>query len=137
MLLQGESTKKEGRDDELHGEGSAVFGAEQKRLRQSQRRRHGRPGRGGLAGCAPNKVEPAKKDEAADARNITDGTWVTAACWHNCGGRCLNKALVKDGVVIRQKTDDTHEDSPDYPQQRACVRGRAQRNHVLLSLIHI
>ena len=45
MLLQGESTKKEGRDDELHGEGSAVFGAEQKRLRQSQRRRHGRPGR--------------------------------------------------------------------------------------------
>ena len=55
---------------------------------------------GGLAGCAPNKVEPAKKDEAADARNITDGTWVTAACWHNCGGRCLNKALVKDGVVI-------------------------------------
>ena len=86
---------------------------------------------GGLAGCAPNKVEPAKKDEAADARNITDGTWVTAACWHNCGGRCLNKALVKDGVVIRQKTDDTHEDSPDYPQQRACVRGRAQRNHVL------
>ena len=86
---------------------------------------------GGLAGCAPNKVEPAKENEAADARNITDGTWVTAACWHNCGGRCLNKALVKDGVVIRQKTDDTHEDSPDYPQQRACVRGRAQRNHVL------
>jgi anaerobic dimethyl sulfoxide reductase subunit A len=59
-----------------------------------------------------------------------EGKWVTAACWHNCGGRCLNKALVVDGVVVRQKTDDTHEDSPDYPQQRGCHRGRAQRFHV-------
>lgn len=56
-----------------------------------------------------------------------NGTWVAAACWHNCGGRCLNKALVVDGICIRQKTDDTHEDSPQYPQQRACVRGRAQQ----------
>ena len=29
---------------------------------------------------------------------------------------------VKDGAVIRQKTDDTHEDSFDYPQQRGCAR---------------
>ena len=60
-----------------------------------------------------------------------DGKWITASCWHNCGGRCLNKALVVDGVVVRQKTDDTHIDTPDYPQQRACVRGRSQRQHVL------
>lgn len=53
-----------------------------------------------------------------------------AACWHNCGGRCLNKVLVQDGVVVRQKTDDTHEDSPDYPQQRGCLRGRSQRKQV-------
>jgi len=59
------------------------------------------------------------------------GEWVTAACWHNCGGRCLNKALVKDGVVVRQKTDDTHPDSPDFPQQRGCARGRSQRQQVL------
>lgn len=59
-----------------------------------------------------------------------EGVWRTAACWHNCGGRCLNKVLVKDGVVIRQKTDDTHSDSPDYPQQRACIRGRSQRQQV-------
>ena len=87
---------------------------------------------GGLVGCAA-KEKPEKKDDQPEVvtRNITDGQWVTAACWHNCGGRCLNKVLVKDGVVVRQKTDDTHEDSPDYPQQRACVRGRAQRNHVL------
>ncbi|MBM4763398.1 molybdopterin-dependent oxidoreductase [Bacillus sp. B15-48] len=59
-----------------------------------------------------------------------EGIWKTAACWHNCGSRCLNKVLVKDGVVIRQKTDDTHEDSPDFPQQRGCLRGRSQRKHV-------
>ncbi len=59
-----------------------------------------------------------------------NGEWVPAACWNNCGGRCLNKALVVDGVVVRQKTDDTHEDTPDWLQQRACVRGRARRAEV-------
>ena len=59
--------------------------------------------------------------------NEAGGTWVAAACWHNCGGRCMNKVMVKDGVVVRQKTDDTHEDSFDYPQQRGCVRGKAQQ----------
>jgi len=59
-----------------------------------------------------------------------EGKWVTASCWHNCGGRCLNKALVVDGIVTRQKTDDTHPDSPDYPQQRGCARGRSQRHQV-------
>ena len=56
-----------------------------------------------------------------------DGEWISAACWHNCGGRCMNKVMVKDGAVIRQKTDDTHEDSIEYPQQRGCVRGKAQQ----------
>lgn len=35
--------------------------------------------------------------------------------------------MVQDGVVVRQKTDDTHEDSVEYPQQRGCVRGKAQQ----------
>ncbi|MBR5475105.1 MAG: molybdopterin-dependent oxidoreductase [Lachnospiraceae bacterium] len=55
------------------------------------------------------------------------GKWISAACWHNCGGRCMNKVMVKDGAVVRQKTDDTHEDSFAYPQQRGCVRGKAQQ----------
>lgn len=79
-----------------------------------------------LPGCGLVKVDAAKAAELASK----EGTWISAACWHNCGGRCLNKALVVDGVVIRQKTDDTHEDSPDYPQQRGCLRGRAQRQQV-------
>jgi len=80
----------------------------------------------GLAGCGNGLTEVSTEE----ARQIAEkeGTWITAACWHNCGGRCLNKALVQDGVVIRQKTDDTHPDSPDYPQQRGCARGRSQRH---------
>ncbi len=78
-----------------------------------------------LMGCA-NTLVPVSTDQVTS----TDAKWISAACWHNCGGRCLNKALLQDGVVIRQKTDDTHPDSPDYPQQRACVRGRSQRNQV-------
>ncbi|MFZ5817220.1 MAG: molybdopterin-dependent oxidoreductase [Bacillota bacterium] len=73
------------------------------------------------------KVGPATADAAAAPE---EGKWITAACWHNCGGRCLNKVLVKDGVVVRQKTDDSHPDSPDYPQQRGCARGRSQRKQV-------
>jgi anaerobic dimethyl sulfoxide reductase subunit A len=100
-----------------------------------------------LAGCQSSSVEDttaAETTTAAATEATTEaavshpesddvesqGKWITASCWHNCGGRCLNKALVVDGVVVRQKTDDTHEDTPDYPQQRACVRGRAQRQHV-------
>ncbi len=59
-----------------------------------------------------------------------EGRWITAACWHNCGGRCLNKAYVVDGTVLRMKTDDTHPDEPDFPQQRGCPRGRSQRMQV-------
>ena len=59
-----------------------------------------------------------------------ESKWVAAACWHNCGGRCLLKAQVVNGVVTRVKTDDTHADSPEWFQQRACSRGRAQRQLV-------
>lgn len=64
------------------------------------------------------------------AEQAPEGKWIPAACWGNCGGRNLNKAYVVDGVVVRQKTDDTHPDSPDFPQQRACARGRSQRRRV-------
>ena len=80
-------------------------------------------GSGGLAQVA----------NAAEADTAVSGEekWTPAACWHNCGGRCLNKALVVDGVVVRQKTDDLKEDSDDAPQQRACLRGRSQQMQAL------
>ncbi|MBP2637451.1 MAG: anaerobic dehydrogenase, typically selenocysteine-containing [Firmicutes bacterium] len=80
-----------------------------------------------LPGCGLQKVSSDRLEELAKK----EGEWITAACWHNCGGRCLNKAYVAEGVVIRQKTDDTHPDSPDYPQQRGCARGRSHRKMVL------
>ncbi len=80
-----------------------------------------------LPGCALQKTDAGKIEELSKK----EGEWVTAACWHNCGGRCLNKAYVVDGVFIRQKTDDTHPDSPDFPQQRGCARGRAQGRMVM------
>ncbi len=100
-----------------------------------------------LVGCGNNVVETegtteGAKDTTAEATTEaspdhvipadveSQGKWIPAACWHNCGGRCQNKALVVDGIVVRQKTDDTHEDSPLFPQQRSCVRGRSQRNHI-------
>ncbi|MBR5473835.1 MAG: molybdopterin-dependent oxidoreductase [Lachnospiraceae bacterium] len=76
-------------------------------------------------------AEPTTGEVSPEHSAIVDieegGKWVSAACWHNCGGRCMNKVMVKDGAVVRQKTDDTHEDSWDYPQQRGCVRGKAQQ----------
>ncbi len=74
---------------------------------------------GTLYGCDSRVAET---DAAASAEGAE---WKTIACLHGCGTRCLNQALVKDGVVIRQKTDDTHEDSIEYPQFRGCLRGRA------------
>jgi len=77
-------------------------------------------------GCTPqSKVVVADPSLPEDLE--AGGTWIPAPCWHNCGGRCVNKVMVKEGVVIRMKTDDSHEDTPEYPQQRACVRGKAQQ----------
>lgn len=60
-----------------------------------------------LTACAPATSDLAATGEDAEAahpvgRDIVSGEWKTAACWHNCGGRCLNKVLVQDGVVVRQ-----------------------------------
>jgi anaerobic selenocysteine-containing dehydrogenase len=43
---------------------------------------------------------------------------------HNCGGRCLLKAHIRDGVIVRLETDDRPDVVAD-PQLRACTRGRA------------
>ncbi len=48
----------------------------------------------------------------------------------NCGGRCLVKAHVKDGTIVRISTDDANEDTLTCPQIRACLRGRSYRQFV-------
>ncbi len=62
--------------------------------------------------------------------NSSEGRWIAAPCWHNCGGRCSVKVLVKDGRVIRSKTDDTHPDSWEHPQSRSCALGHAMRQQI-------
>ena len=47
-----------------------------------------------------------------------------AHCSH-CGGTCLLKVHVKNGLITRIETDDGEE-----PQYRACARGRAMRQRV-------
>ncbi|WP_042349442.1 molybdopterin-dependent oxidoreductase [Bacillus massiliigorillae] len=78
-------------------------------------------------GSSENKL--ATVAEAAK-KGSKEGKWVPAACWFNCGGKCYNAAYVVDNVVVRQKTDDTHPDSPDFPQQRGCLRGRSQQQQI-------
>jgi len=48
----------------------------------------------------------------------------TAACY-DCGGRCVIKVHVKDGIATRIEADDGQE-----PQLRACARGWALRRQV-------
>lgn len=55
------------------------------------------------------------------------GKWVAAACPHNCGGKCLVRAYVKDGVILRQKTDDFNSDDEINRQQRCCLKGWSQQ----------
>jgi anaerobic dimethyl sulfoxide reductase subunit A len=50
---------------------------------------------------------------------------VMTACSSHCGGRCLLKVHVRDGMITRIETDDGEE-----PQLRACVRCRAYRQRV-------
>ena len=93
----------------------------------------------GLSGCASagtaEGAQPANADGshvvASDARIVgEEGTWVPIHCHQNCNQMCLNMGYVVDGVVIRQKTDDSREDRFDCPQQRGCLRGRSLRQQV-------
>jgi anaerobic dimethyl sulfoxide reductase subunit A len=50
---------------------------------------------------------------------------IKTGCCHDCGGRCVLKAHVKNGKIIHFETDNDEE-----PQLRACMRGRAYKQRV-------
>ena len=52
-------------------------------------------------------------------------TIIPTLCAMHCGGNCLLKVHVKDGIITRIETDDGEE-----PQLRACLRGRVYRKVV-------
>jgi len=60
-------------------------------------------------------------------RNLPEHTVITS-CPHDCGGRCVLRVHVADGVITRITTDNGSE-----PQLRACARGRAYRQRVYAS----
>jgi anaerobic dimethyl sulfoxide reductase subunit A len=55
---------------------------------------------------------------------------IPTGCAHNCGGRCVLKAHVQDGVIVRITSDTDRPDDAIDPQLRACVRGRSYRRRV-------
>lgn len=49
---------------------------------------------------------------------------------HNCGGRCIIKAHVKNNRVMRISTEDDIPDTEKMPQLRGCLRCRSYRNRM-------
>jgi len=56
-------------------------------------------------------------------------TVVTSTCGHNCGGRCVVNAHVRDGRIVRISTDPRKWTS-EVPPLHACVRGFGQLERV-------
>ncbi len=81
-----------------------------------------------LMGSAENRLRAVAGAEFAEGE--AGARWHSVPCWHNCGGRCVNKVLMKDGVPLRQKTDDAREDSWEHPQLRGCPIGRSAQQLV-------
>src|SRR5256712_4206325 len=56
-------------------------------------------------------------------------TVVTSTCGHNCGGRCVVNAHVRDGRIVKISTDPRRW-TPELPPLHACVRGFGQVERV-------
>jgi len=54
---------------------------------------------------------------------------VTSTCGHNCGGRCVVNAHVRDGRIVKISTDPRTW-TPEMPPLHACVRGFGQMERV-------
>ena len=70
----------------------------------------------------PSVAAPAVQASASEERMVRTG-----CPSHNCGGRCLLRVYVKEGVITRIESDDRQPDSVENPQLRACPRGLAYR----------
>lgn len=90
----------------------------------------------GLASLSATSLFPLKEVAAAvnaAANDIEKITW--SACTVNCGSRCPVRVVSKNGQVIRIETDNTGNPcscafGKDFPQVRACIRGRSIRQRL-------
>lgn len=65
---------------------------------------------------------------AADETAVQEGGQIlTTSCVHNCGSRCILRAEVKDGTIVRLLPDQDFPDTFEKPRAIACLRGRSQR----------
>ena len=89
-----------------------------------------------LASCGGSKgVSSLFEEKQTPPVPAIAGTLVAGAAPHNCGGRCVTKAYVENGVVKRFVTDERADrniidGSGDDPQRRACPRCRAQKGYM-------
>jgi anaerobic dimethyl sulfoxide reductase subunit A len=87
---------------------------------------------GGLTACGGDSGDDTAVVGGGGPQDNPDallegGEWVVAPCINCFATRCVNKVYVKDGIVLRQKTEDTHPHSIEYPQFRSCIKGRSMR----------
>lgn len=86
-----------------------------------------------LGTAAGFSVSPVSQAVAAAAADMETVTW--SACSINCGSRCILRCVSKKGRVIRIETDNTGDPNAgvtgkDFPQVRACHRGRSIRQRL-------
>ena len=83
-------------------------------------------GTAALAGGLNFGLKTVEKAAAATPEEV-----MTVGCYHNCGGRCILGAVVKDGTVTRLVPDPTTEEDPIHnPRAIPCLRGRSQIHRV-------
>jgi len=85
-------------------------------------------GTAALAGGLNFGLKTVEKAAAAGEEQV-----LTVGCYHNCGGRCILGAVVKDGTVVRLVPDPTpskDEDLATNPRAIPCLRGRSQTRRV-------
>ncbi len=70
-------------------------------------------------------ADSVKKEHKVKTTEESAERVITTTCASHCGGTCVLKVHVKEGVITRIETDDGEE-----PQLRACWRGRAYRQRV-------
>lgn len=87
-----------------------------------------------LIGGASVSNKLIQKASAETAASNVEELVIPTCSTLNCGGKCLIKAHIKDGQIVRLSTDDDprdeNADNEQFPQIRACVRGRGYRRHI-------
>ena len=78
-----------------------------------------------MPGSCPGPGEDAWMSVDLASRSHAGERILPTVCASHCGGSCLLRVHVKDGVITRIETDEG-----DEPQIRGCFRGRAYRQRV-------